>query len=376
MCGGGDLRSTDVRDRARVPDLNAEPGRLRRHHYTDLAWYDVETEHAFRGGWLPVCRVDQVAHPGDRYAVDLAGRPLVVTRAGDGTVRVLGNVCQHRGALIAEEGCSRGASLICPYHRWSYRADGSLIGGPLTDGVDLSDVRLPVLRHAVWEGFVLVNLSGDAPDPVEQLSGLSRQLAPWSWSELVTVGSMQYRSDWNWKVMVENWIECYHHLGSHRRTVEPYQPAHTTSVVPDEGAPWVAMTVDSVPGLEGDPGTWLPGVTPARARHLSVWAAFPLLLGGSNSRYAFWLHVVPVDVVHHEVTWHILAHPSRVEHFTDDWVRRELDTLAVVHAEDMHACRSVQRGIASGMIDEFRLTRLEAPIASFHRWLLDRCGTP
>jgi phenylpropionate dioxygenase-like ring-hydroxylating dioxygenase large terminal subunit len=342
--------------------------------YADAAWYAIEVDRALRGSWLPVCRLDQIANPGDRCAVELTGRPIVVTRGRDGAVHALGNVCQHRGAIVVDDGISNGSSLVCPYHRWAYRADGSLIGGPLTEGLDLSDVCLPSVRHTVWEGFVLVNLSGDAPDPAEQLAGLSEVLSPWSWSELVTVGSRTFRSDWNWKVMVENWIECYHHVGSHRRTVEPYQPAHTTQIVPDEGAPWAAMTVDTVAGLEGDPNSWIPGVTPERARDLSVWAAFPLLLGGSNSRYAFWLHVVPIDVVRHEVTWHVLAHPDHVAQFSDERVARELDMLAVVHAEDMHACRSVQRGIESGMIDEFRLTRLEAPIASFHRWLLDRCA--
>jgi phenylpropionate dioxygenase-like ring-hydroxylating dioxygenase large terminal subunit len=355
--------------------VSAPPGSLQPDQYTDPAWYDVEVERALRGGWLPACRLDQVARPGERFAVELAGRPLVVTRGRDGAVHVLGNVCQHRGAIVVEDGHSHGSALTCPYHRWAYRTDGSLIGGPLTDGVDLSGVCLPRVRHVVWEGFVLVNLSGDAADPVEPLAGLSGQLSPWSWSELVTVGSMQFRSDWNWKVMVENWIECYHHLGSHRQTVEPYQPAHTTSIVPADGAPWVAMTVDSVPGIEGDPSTWIPGLAPDRARDLSVWAALPLLLGGSNSRYAFWLHVVPVDVLHHDVTWYLLVHRSRAEHATDEWVQRELDSLATVHAEDMLACRSVQRGLASGMLDEYRLTALESPIAAFHHWLLDLCGT-
>jgi phenylpropionate dioxygenase-like ring-hydroxylating dioxygenase large terminal subunit len=134
---------------------------------------------------------------------------------------VLGNVCQHRGSLLVEDGPSNGSSFVCPYHRWAYRLDGSLIGGPLADGLDLSNVCLPRIRHTVWEGFVLVNLSGDAPDPLGQLASLSTHLAPWSWSELVTVGSRSFQSDWNWKVMSENWIECYHHLGTHRTTVEP-----------------------------------------------------------------------------------------------------------------------------------------------------------
>jgi phenylpropionate dioxygenase-like ring-hydroxylating dioxygenase large terminal subunit len=342
--------------------------------YVDPDWYEREVRHAMRGGWMPVCRLDQIATPGERYAVELVGTPIVVTRDGEGTVHVLGNVCRHRGALVVGDGISHGRSLVCPYHRWSYRTDGSLIGGPMTDDLDLSGVCLPRMRHVVWEGFVLVNMSGDADDPTDQLSGLSDHLSPWAWSELVTVASRTFRSDWNWKVMVENWIECYHHLGSHRETVEPYQPAHTTKLVPDQGAPWVAMTVDTVAGLEGAPDTWIPGMTSERARDLSVWAAFPFLLGGSNARYAFWLQIVPVDVVHHQVTWHVLVHPSARDRCDDDWAEGELDMLATVHAEDMHACRSVQRGLASGLIDEFMLTRLEAPIASFHRWLDERCG--
>jgi phenylpropionate dioxygenase-like ring-hydroxylating dioxygenase large terminal subunit len=315
-----------------------------------------------------------VSNPGDRYAVSLAGRPIVVLRSHEGDVHVLGNVCQHRGSLIVDDGPSDGSSLVCPYHRWAYRLDGSLIGGPLTEGLDLSDVCLPTVRHAVWEGFVLVNLSGDAADPVQQLAGLSTHLAPWSWSELVTVGSRSFESDWNWKVMVENWIECYHHLGSHRQTVEPYQPARTTRIEDNAGGPWVAMTVDTVAGVEGDPDTWIPSVSQDRARDLSVWSAFPVLLGGSNSRYAFWLHVVPITADRHAVTWYLLAHASQASNFPPARVEAELDMLAVVHAEDMAACRSVQRGIESGMIDEFRLTGLESTIAAFHEWVMARCS--
>ena len=62
----------------------------------------------------------------------------------------------------------------------------------------------------IWEGFVLVNLSGDALEAAGAMAGLSHELAPWRWSEMVTVASKPFPSTWNWKVMVENWIECYH----------------------------------------------------------------------------------------------------------------------------------------------------------------------
>jgi phenylpropionate dioxygenase-like ring-hydroxylating dioxygenase large terminal subunit len=340
--------------------------------YVDPARYAEEVERRLRAQWLPVCRVDDVARPGDWRALVLAERPVIVTRDRAGALHVLGNVCQHRGSLLVDDGSGNDSALVCPYHRWAYRLDGTLVGGPLTDGADLSDVCLPRVRHIVWEGFVLVNLSGDSPDPTEALSPLSAEIAPWSWSELVTVGSRTFPSHWNWKVMVENWIECYHHIGAHRTTVEPYQPARTTKLIESDAQPWVAMTVDTVEGLEGEPESWIRGVTPQRSRDLSVWAVFPLLLAGSNSRYAFWLHVVPGDVDHHTVTWNLLVHPDQREQFPPERVERELETLSAVHAEDSLACRRVQVGIASGMIDEFRLVDLEAPIASFHHWLASR----
>ena len=340
--------------------------------YVDPATYDAEVQRVLRTGWLPACRVDQVARPGDRWAVTLAGCPVVVTHDATSGVRVLANVCQHRGSVIVDDGPGTGSTLVCPYHRWAYRLDGSLVGAPLVERADVADVCLPRIRHAVWNGFVLVNLTGDAEDPAEELSGLDEHIAPWRWADLVTVGSMTFQSEWNWKVMVENWIECYHHIGTHRDTVEPFQPARTTRVLPGGGAPWAAMTVDTIGGVEGEPTSWIPGLPEERSRDLSVWAAFPLLLGGSISRYAFWLHIVPFDASRHEVTWNILMHPDQIGADIEERVAHELEVLQIVHAEDMAACRRVQAGLASGALDQIRLAPLEATIADFQRWVASR----
>jgi phenylpropionate dioxygenase-like ring-hydroxylating dioxygenase large terminal subunit len=349
-----------------VTDVRAslQPG-----DYVDPGVYAQEVDRVLCRSWLPVCRVDQIPSAGDRIALTLAGRPVVAVRDGSGEVRVLANVCAHRGSKLVDDGRGHSSTLICPYHRWAFRLDGSFIGAPLADGGDLTGACLPALRHTIWEGFVLVDLSGDAPGPAEQLRGLSEQLAPWRWAELVTVGSRQFESTWNWKVMVENWIECYHHIGSHRDTVESFQPAHTTRIVANDGAPWVAMTVDSVGGIAGEPETWIPGMPEERSRDLSVWSAFPILLGGSVSRYAFWLHVVPIEPGRHTVTWYLLAHPDRLERFTPDVVEEHMEMFATVHREDMEACQRVQAGLASGLLDRFRITPLEAPIADFQRWV-------
>jgi phenylpropionate dioxygenase-like ring-hydroxylating dioxygenase large terminal subunit len=186
---------------------------------------------------------------------------------------------------------------------------------------------------------------------------------------MVTDASKRFQSSWNWKVMVENWIECYHHLGTHRESVEPYQPARTTLIVDSHGAPWAAMTVESQDGVEGTAEEWMPGVGPDAAKLLSVWGAFPLLLGGSVSRYGFWLQLVPIEVDRHDVIWHLVVHPSQRESFDADEVNRLMEMLAGVHAEDMAACARVQTGLASGLLDVLRLAPLESTIADFQRWV-------
>jgi len=340
--------------------------------YVDPAVYAAEVEHVLAGSWLPVCRADQITEPGDRFAITLCGRPVIATRTTDAGVRVIANVCAHRGSRLVDDGPGHDSTLVCPYHRWSYRPDGSFIGAPLADGADLNGVCLPELRSVEWQGFVLVNLSGNAPDPRAELRALDAHLAPWRWDELVTLDTRTFVSEWNWKVMVENWVECYHHLGTHRNTVEPFMPARQTDIIPNDGAPWVAMTVDTLEDAVADPARWIPGLTREHARELSIWAVFPLLLGGSSARHAFWLQVVPIDVTHHLVIWYLLGHRDHLAHFTRQAIAEDMDQFTVVHQEDMTICRAVQEGLASGFIKQSRLTPLEATISDFQRWVRSR----
>jgi phenylpropionate dioxygenase-like ring-hydroxylating dioxygenase large terminal subunit len=340
--------------------------------YVDPAVYAAEVERAMRAEWLPVCRADQIPSAGDRFAITLCDRPVIALRTADGEIRVVANVCTHRASRLVDDGPGHDDTLVCPYHRWAYRLDGSLIGAPLAEGADLDGACLPLVRHIVWQGFVLVNLSGAAPEPFADLHGLDDEIAPWHWSELVTVASRSFPSTWNWKVMVENWVECYHHLGTHRDSVEPFLPARATEVTPNRGAPWVAMRVHGIEGAEGRREEWLPGLAAEVSRELSVWSLFPFLMGGSTSRHGFWLQLEPVDATHHVVTWHLLLHPDQVVQFTPEQIAAEMAMLEDVHREDMLACRRVQEGLASGFVTQPRLTALESPIADFQRWLRAR----
>lgn len=356
--------------------MTARPASLRPLDYVDPEIYDDEVRNVLAASWLPVCRAEQLPDPGDRMAVTLLGRPIVAVRNDDGEVDVFGNVCPHRGSTLVDEGPGSDATLVCPYHRWAFRLDGSFIGGPLTGDTDLDDVCLTPIRNHLWNGFVLVNLSGDADDPNRALAGLAEQVGPWRWNELEVVASERFESTWNWKVMVENWIECYHHIGTHRDLLEPVFPARDTEVIDSDGAPWTAMRVDGIEGMEGDPGQWIPGLTAEQARVLSVWAAFPLLLAGSVANDAFWLQIEPVSATNHIVRMHLLVHRDRVGDLGADEIAAQMGTLRAVHEEDMVTCAAVQAGLTGGFLERFRLAPLEAPIADFQHWVQQRMLDP
>jgi phenylpropionate dioxygenase-like ring-hydroxylating dioxygenase large terminal subunit len=341
--------------------------------YLDPAGYAAEVQAAFRGAWVPVCRVDALEQTGDRYATSIAGHPVVALRDND-EIRVLTNVCQHRWSTIVEPGPSHSRTLVCPYHRWSYALDGRLTAAPLAGAFSLDDVCLPAVRHEVWEGFVMVNLDGEAPPLAPQVAGLAQRLAPWRLGELVTVASRSYPSTWNWKVMVENWIECYHHLGAHRTTVEPWQPSRTTRIDDPGEGPWTFMTVDTDPDIVGALEEQSPGLTRDQAELLTIWAVFPFLLGGTQARFSFWLELTPSTVDRHQVTWHVLVHPDLLPRWPPAETERVMDILGEVHVEDMATCTRVDAGLRSGMLETGRLVALETPIAHFHEWLRGRLG--
>ena len=117
--------------------------------------------------------------------------------------------------------------FVCPYHAWTYNLDGRLRGAvemQHTPDFDASEVRLPEIRHEVWQGFVFVNLDGQADPLAPRLAPLDEAIAEYDLASWVTVRALDFgEQPWDWKVMMDNG-DVYHHLGLHRDTVEPRSP--------------------------------------------------------------------------------------------------------------------------------------------------------
>jgi Rieske 2Fe-2S family protein len=140
---------------------------LPRPAYVDQAVFDWEERHFFRGGWMCVAHSEDVAHVGDQRAESVGRTGVFLVRAEDGRLRGFANACRHRGHELLPCGETRNLHIVvCPYHSWSYRLDGSLRSAPRFDAWDAFDPEengLVELPTEEWHGLVFVDASGSAP---------------------------------------------------------------------------------------------------------------------------------------------------------------------------------------------------------------------
>lgn len=327
--------------------------------YTDPAFFARERERIFAREWIAVARLEQVAAAGDFVAKSVAGEPIVIVRGQDGRVRALSRVCRHRSALLVE-GAGRADTLECPYHRWAYGLDGKLLAAPLMPGArdfERSEIRLPEYRVEIWGGFIYVNLDREAAPLGPCIAPLARELAGLSLEDLRIARTLEFDSPWNWKVLVDNFMESYHHLGPHRATLLPLFPAADTYAVESDG-PW-ALLVN--PPQQGDVGTLL------------VANIFPCHLFALFPDHGFWYELELESAFRFALRIHALVPQSWLE---DPAKAPEIDAivggLEHVHREDIAICDSVWRGLRSQAAAPGRYSPLERALWQFNQWWLAR----
>ena len=127
--------------------------------YTSEAFYKREVERIFLKVWNFIGRADRIPNPGDYFAFEFVGVPVVVVRDKQGVIRAFVNSCTHRGTKIMG-GDGSCAALRCPYHSWTFALDGRLMGAPEMDdtvGFDKADYHLRPIRIDIWDGFLFIN---------------------------------------------------------------------------------------------------------------------------------------------------------------------------------------------------------------------------
>ena len=189
-----------------------------------------ERKKIFSREWLFVGHQSQLEKSGDFFLATIAGESLIVVRDQKSEIRAFYNVCRHRGTRLKEDACGHSSTIQCSYHAWTYGLDGRLVGAPHMDdvsGFDKADYSLNPVNLGVWEGFIFVNLANN-PMPLENwFAPLAGKFSHWNIATLRPAKRIEYDVRANWKLMFENYSECYHCPGVHPQLqkVSPYDSA-------------------------------------------------------------------------------------------------------------------------------------------------------
>jgi glycine betaine catabolism A len=322
---------------------------LPRGSYLDDAVLTWEREHFF-GGWQCVGRSTDVA-PGGMSAESLGEYGVLLTRDKVGVLCGFENACRHRGHELLPCGASQQArAIVCPYHAWSYRLDGSLIGAPGHRGVELDKPTLGLKRVDVreWHGWMFIDRTGRGGAFEEHIGELEDVVARYGAADFVTPVSHEYDVAANWKVVIENYQECYHCALIHPELcqVSPPESGDNLELDGDWVGGWMelretAQTM-SLDGRSG--GTAIARLDEHEKRTVMYVAVLPNLLISLHPDYVMTHLLIPLtpDRTRIRCSWAFPAEVANAEGFDPAYA---VDFWDLTNRQDWAACESVQRGM-------------------------------
>jgi glycine betaine catabolism A len=317
-----------------------------------LAW---ERRHLFADAWVCVGRADELAATGSRRAVDVGDDTVLLVRGDDRRLRGFFNVCRHRGHELAVCGTtSTHRSIHCPYHGWRYGLDGSLISTPrFVAPPEFEPADHGLVRVAVdeWHGWVLLNVGGDAPPVGRFLDGIEEVVAPYEPERLVVGATHRYDIAANWKVVAENYQECFHCPNIHPELCR-VSPSTSGENYAGHRGMWVGgwmelMSHAATMSIDGRSGAVplrnLDGVARRRIEYLGV---LPNLLLSLHPDYVMTHRLEPLAPGRTAIECQWLFAPEAIaaDGFDPSFA---VDFWDLTNRQDWAACEGVQRGLAS-----------------------------
>jgi len=325
--------------------------------YSDEELLRRERRAIFARSWQYAGRADQVAAPGSFLATDAGGVPILAVRDKDGELRAFLNVCRHRGAVLTE-GCGVRETIQCHYHAWTYGLDGALRAAPRADrepGFDRSDWSLLPASADTWGPFLFVNPDPDAEPLADTLGDLPAIVArDLDLSELRFHSRVEFGANANWKIVVENFLECYHCATAHpgfSESVDVHPDRYLLETHPTFSSQYCQARGT---GERGQFHLLYPNVGinifPGPA-NLSIGPIVPNGTGRTD-RFLDYFFAPGLD---------------------DEWVAEFFAFDDQVGREDTALVESVHRGMAAGVLEQGRLLLNAEPlIAGFQGWVSSR----
>lgn len=355
---------------------------LPRASYLDEAVFQREYQAIFSSGWVCVGRSEQLASAGDYLAFKLGQDSVLVVRGERGDLRAFYNVCRHRGSELVPMPDSTPQSgrfkrtITCPYHAWSYQLNGSLKNAPHLN-LPSSDIELHRVSISTWAGFIFLRTDNRRDETLESALGSgAERISRYPLEDLRVGQSIDYSVNANWKVLLENYNECYH--------CGPVHP-ELCKIVPafrDKGGSDVDWEV-GVPHREGaytftEDGTTtrqaFPGLSDTEKTHHKGELFYPNLMISLSMDHVAAFYVWPESASKTRIRCDFLFHP-------DEMLRSNFDPSDAVefwdkvNRQDWSICESVQRGMNNRVFEHGYYAAMEDYSLDLRRYVSNRLSS-
>ena len=355
-------------------------------YYADSAVFEQEQARIFSASWICAVRATDLAATGDFQTVEVGGESIVAVRGRDQVVRAFLNVCRHRGSRLCSTptGTLRG-SIICPYHAWSYAFDGRLVGAPNIAEMPEADRHgrnLLEIASREWLGYLWICLA-DAPPPfdeavisqvVERLGSLE-QIGHYRLEDLAVGRRIEYHVKANWKLIVENFMECYHCGTLHPELVAvlpEFRKGQATQSQIGHGALF-GETIEGFTIGGGKGFGRLPGLAGEQDRRYYGMTVLPQVIINLVPDHVIFHRIFPLAVDHTLVVCDWLFARDVVESEAD--LSQSVELFHRVNSQDFGAVESTQPSMSSRA---YRgggvLVPVEHHMSLFHEWVRTMLG--
>ena len=337
--------------------------------------FEEEQEKIFSRQWVLVGHQSQIAEAGDYFTAEIADESLIIVLDKRGTIHGFYNVCRHRGSQLIEKRNGQSQGIQCPYHAWTYALDGRLLSAPQMDdvpGFDKTDYSLHAVNLAVWEGFIFVNLM-DSPISLKQwFAPLAGKFSRWNLSALLSAKRIEYEVRANWKLIFQNYSECYHCAGVHPELskISPHDSAENDLTEGPFLGGFMRINKNKSLTMSGDACSLPIGHFGQDDSHLVFYySIFPNMLLSLHPDYVMVHQLRPQSPERTLILCDWLFHPEAFgsQDFKPDDATQFWD---MVNRQDWHVCELSQQGISSRAYQPGPYSARESIPAAWDRYFL------
>ena len=356
----------------------AEASSLAGPPYRDAGIFAAELDEIFLSMWVCAGHQDAIAAPGSFMTREIGGECALIVRDEAGQLGAFYNVCRHRGTRLIDEAEGGALDCIrCPYHAWAYGLDGELIAAPLMDavaGFKKSDYPLVPIRLESWEGFLFVNFDDEAQPLAHQMADFP-DVSRFGMSEMRRGARELYDIAANWKLVCQNYNECYHCPTNHPQLNPISHFSSGGSSFEGEGFCGGPMRLNegcTTMTLNGKTNRLpIAGLEPEDLELVHYFNLYPAFLLALHPDYVLTHTIWPVDACHSRIVCEWLFPPEAVER--DDFDPSDaVEFWHMTNEQDWQICERAQKGVRSRGYRPGRYHSLEETTYFFDNWYLRR----